>query len=283
MIKPVQSDLFAVIGNPVKHSLSPAMMNAAFKSLNISAQYVALEVDELKEDLQTISKMGVRGLSVTLPHKEAAFRQAFEIDDTAREIGAVNTLRLRRDGGWDGRNTDWIGANRALGQVTALNGKQALVIGAGGVARAVVYGLRREGASVTVSNRSIERGRSLADAFNCDFLALSDLNRPGRNVWPDFDIIVQCTSVGLVGKQAAPLVPDSFFKKDMTVMDTVYRPLLTPFMLSAKEAGCRLVSGSEMLLFQGVSQLEWWLGREVPADSGVKVMREALARALKDE
>jgi len=278
MIRPVQTDLFAVIGNPVKHSLSPAMMNAVFKSLNIPAVYLALQVDAFMEDMETISRMGIQGLSVTLPHKEAAFRAAVEVDDTAKAIGAVNTLR-RWAGGWEGRNTDWLGATRALKEVTSLEGKHALILGAGGVARAVVYGLEREGVAVTVSNRSIERGEALAKTFQCAFIPLSDLNRSGK----DFDLVVQCTSVGLQGTQAAPLLPESFFHSAMTVMDTVYRPLWTPFMLSAQKAGCKLVSGSEMLLSQGVAQLEWWLGRDIPVREGIQVMRDALARALTHE
>lgn len=280
MIRSVQTDLFAVIGNPVKHSLSPAMMNAAFKSLNIPAVYLALQVDDFQEDMETLFKMGFQGLSVTLPHKETAFREAVEVDATARAIGAVNTLR-RCANGWEGRNTDWLGATLALSRATSLEGKPVLVLGAGGVARAVVYGLKREGALVTVSNRSIERGEALAEAFQCAFIPLSALNFPRRDL--DFQIVVQCTSVGLMGAQSAPLLPQSFFHSAMTVMDTVYRPFWTPFMLSAQKAGCKLVSGSEMLLYQGVAQLEWWLDRTLPVPEGVQVMRDSLARVLSHE
>lgn len=284
MIQPVQNDLFAVIGNPVTHSLSPAMMNAAFRSLGIPAVYLALQVDAFDEDLEVLSKMGLRGLSVTLPHKEAAFRAAVEVDDTARAIGAVNTLRRRADG-WEGRNTDWLGANRALSRLTSLEGKRALVLGAGGVARAVVYGLKREGASVTVSNRGIERGEALARAFQCEFIPLGDLNRlpADQSLGKSFDVVVQCTSVGLMGTGSTPLLPESFFHSAMAVMDTVYRPLWTPFMVAAKKAGCKLASGSEMLLYQGVAQLEWWLELDVPVTEGVQVMRDILARSLTHE
>jgi shikimate dehydrogenase len=284
MIQPVQTDIFAVIGNPVKHSLSPAMMNGVFKSLNIPAVYLAFQVDAFEEDMQTLHRMGIRGLSVTLPHKEAAFRAAVAVDDTADAIGAVNTLR-RSDSGWEGRNTDWLGANRALREVTPLTGKHALVLGAGGVARAVVYGLEREGVAVTVSNRTIKRGEALAKGFQCAFIPLPDLNRSclEKDCGKDFDLVVQCTSVGLPGEQSAPLLPESFFHSAMTVMDTVYRPFWTPFMLAARKAGCRLVSGAEMLLYQGVAQLEWWLERTIPASEGIQVMRDTLARALTHE
>lgn len=282
MIQPVQSDLFAVIGNPVKHSLSPVMMNALFKSLNIPAVYLALQVDAFAEDLDTLSRMGLQGLSVTLPHKEAAFRLASQVDATAEAIGAVNTLR-RRNGAWEGRNTDWIGANRALSHVCRLEGKRALVLGAGGVARAVLYGLKREGVDVTVTNRGPERGEALAQSFRCDFIPLAQWSTPQTIQRHGFQIVVQCTSVGLMGPESCPLLPELFFHPGMIVMDTVYRPRWTPFMLAAQRAGCEVVSGLEMLLYQGVAQLEWWLDRDIPPGEGIQVMRNALERALPHE
>ena len=261
MIKPVQRELYAVIGSPVAHSLSPIMMAAAFEALDHPAVYVALEVDSFEEALRVLTAVGLRGLSVTLPHKVEAFRLAAERDETAEAIEAVNTLR-REGAGWQGRNTDWLGATLALKRVTALDGKSALVLGAGGVARAVVYGLKREGARVTVANRDEDRGRRLAELFGCSFIALDAL-RADPTVRP-LDVVVQCTSVGLMKSGSEPLVPDSFFRAGMVVMDTVYRPAWTDFLLSAKGAGCTGVRGSEMLIYQGVAQLEWWLGKSMP-------------------
>ena len=270
MVKPEQQKLFAVIGNPVKHSLSPAMMNAAFKSLDFPAAYLAFCSDDLAEDLDLLHRTGFGGLSVTIPHKETAYRLAVAVDDTAQAIGAVNTLRREKDG-WQGCNTDWIGANRALAGATSLEGKRALVLGAGGAARAVVFGLKKAGSLVTVCNRSVERGEALARTFETGFIPLSRLNdAPG-----DFEVIVQCTSVGLDGSGSSKIVPDDFFEPGMVVMDTVYRPFWTPFTIAAKKAGCAIVSGLDMLLHQGVAQLEWWLGLPVPEPT-VEVMRDAL-------
>ncbi|MCE5242996.1 MAG: shikimate dehydrogenase [Desulfobacteraceae bacterium] len=280
MILPVQKDLYAVVGNPVGHSLSPAMMNAVFRSLGIPAVYVALQSDSFAEDLVTLEKMGFRGLSVTIPHKEAAFRLASPQDKNTWAIGAVNTLK-RGSKGWEGRNTDWLGAMWALKGKTALAGRRALVIGAGGAARALVYGLKREGARPTVANRSVERGKSLAHDFDCGFLPLADLERTASD--HSFDVVVQCTPLGLAGGDPVSPVSKSLFRPGMVVMDTVYRPMRTPFAILAEEAGCTLVPGLEMLLHQGVAQLEWWLGRPVPADRGVNVMREALLEALESE
>ena len=181
MIKPIHTDLFAVIGNPVRHSLSPAMMNAAFKALEIPAVYVALQADDLMEDLKALCASGFRGLSVTLPHKELAFRFTQEVDEIAQIIGAVNTL-MRRGAAWVGINTDWMGATKALSRVTRLDGKHALVLGAGGASRAVTFGLKREGAQVTVANRCVEKGMALAKLFRCEFVPLTLLEKTRRGL-----------------------------------------------------------------------------------------------------
>jgi shikimate dehydrogenase len=316
MIRPAQKDLYAVIGNPVAHSLSPLMMNAVFEALDIPALYFALQVDDPAVDLAVLSRLGIRGLSVTIPHKEAVFRLAMHVDEASRAMGAVNTLRLD-ESRWEGRNTDWIGAIAALRQnlerdeallqaeasrpnpqnqgspgsapswhaarITPpfLQGKRALVLGAGGVARAVIYGLRREGAAITISNRGIERGEALASKLDCNFIPLSELS-VARSTGA-FDVIVQCTAVGLLGKEDVPLVRDSLFRPGSVVMDTVYRPMWTPFLRRAKAAGCIAVSGVEMLLHQGAAQLEWWLGDRIRPEVVVPVMRKALTGFLGDE
>ena len=281
MIKPEQKRLFGVIGNPVKHSLSPAMMNAAFASLEYPAVYVALQSDDFGEDLQILHRMGIGGLSVTLPFKELAYRFAVVVDDTARMIGAVNTLRRTRQG-WQGCNTDWVGASQALSRATSLEGKRALILGAGGAARAVAFGLINAGAALTVSNRGGGRGEALAETFGCEFVPLARL----YDVQGDFEVVVQCTSVGLdpgLRGAATRLVPDSFFRPGMVVMDIVYRPRRTQFVQAAEEAGCTVVSGLDMLLYQGVAQLEWWLGQPVPEVPAVAAMRRALEEAMAGE
>ncbi len=280
MIKPVHTDLFAVIGNPVRHSLSPVMMNAAFKALNIPAVYVALQADQLAEDLKTLSLAGFRGLSVTVPHKELAFRFAHEVDEVTEFIGAVNTL-MRRGSAWVGINTDWMGASKALSKVTPIEGKRVLVLGAGGAARAVTFGLKRQGANVTVCNRCVEKGMALAKLFRCEFVPLALLEKIRRGL--QFDIIVQCTSAGLTDNEPTILVSESFFHPGMVVMDAVYRPPYTPFLLSARKAGATVISGIEMLLYQGVEQLEWWFSMSIPESPGISAMREALLNALSEE
>jgi shikimate dehydrogenase len=276
VIHPAQSDLFAVIGHPVGHSLSPLMMNAVFRSLEIPGVYVALDVDELEEDLTVLTKVGFRGLSVTIPHKETALQVVPILDDTARTIGAVNTLR-HRDGVWEGCNTDWLGAMRALKQKTDLFSRKALVVGAGGAARAIVYGLMHEGAAVTITNRTARRGQDLARAFQCDFMPLEELAMAQSQ---GFDVVIQCTSLGLMGKDSALPLSESFFAPGMVVMDIVYHPARTPFLQAAARKGCQTVPGYEMLLYQGVAQLEWWLERPIPEAGGAQIMRSVLEKAL---
>jgi len=300
MIRPVQKDLYAVIGNPVAHSLSPPMMNAVFEALGIPALYLALQVDGLVEDLPLLAQIGIKGLSVTIPHKEAAFRLAALTDEPARAMGAVNTLRLRGSH-WEGCNTDWLGALAALQQVLEqperppsrltphpspltphpLKECRVLLIGAGGVARAVGYGLKREGAVVSVTNRGTARGEALAQALNGDFFPLSELGKQDGGT--TFQILVQCTSVGLLDDTEFTLIPDSLFQPGTVAMDTVYRPLWTPFLCKARAAGCTTVTGVEMLLHQGVAQLGWWFGELIRPEVVLPIMRTALLGILADE
>lgn len=268
VVQSVQHDLYGVIGRPVRHSLSPTMMRAAFETLGIHACYVALEADDLREALDALERLGFRGLSVTVPFKQEAFAVCCRVEASARCIGAVNTLR-RTESGWEGRNTDWLGAVRALERVVPLRGASAVVIGAGGAARGVVYGLVERGAHVLIVNRTEERARDLAGAFGCDWAPLTELGdyRP--------KIVVHATSAGMSGRPYEFSIPEGFFSPLMVVMDIVYAPLETPLLRQAKAAGARVVSGLEMLLYQGIEQLSWWLSRPAPESA----MREALRRA----
>ena len=278
MIRPEQKKLFAVIGNPVRHSLSPVMMNACFKALDVPALFAAFYVDELDSDLKLLHKTGFSGLSVTIPYKEMACRLSEQIDETAQKIGAANTLR-RTSLGWEGLNTDWIGALRALSAVVEVSARSALILGAGGAARSVAYGLARAGAKVTISNRCVERGEVLSRQIKSNFIPLNTLAK----VATDFDIVVQCTSVGLEDSEASPIALDSFFKPEMTVMDIIYSPRWTAFARAARDAGCKVVSGLDMLLYQGAAQVEWWLGCSVFETPAIEAMRQALEEALNEK
>ena len=278
MIRPEQKKLFAVIGNPVGHSLSPVMMDACFRSLGIPALYAAFYVDELDSDLKLLHKTGFSGLSVTIPYKEMACRLAEQIDKTAEQIGAANTLR-RTNLGWEACNTDWIGALRALSAVVELSGRNVLILGAGGAARAVAYGLKRAGAAITISNRCVERGKALSRQFKSKFIPLNIVKEAAN----DFEIVVQCTSAGMGNAEASPVAFESFFKPGMTVMDIIYSPRWTAFSKAARNTGCTVVSGLDMLLYQGAAQIEWWLGRPVFETPAIGAMRQALEETVNEK
>lgn len=246
------------------------MMQAAFDVLGLKAYYLALEPDDLAGALAMLDALGFRGLSVTVPFKQEAMKLCVHVDAAAQSIGAVNTLR-RTPAGWEGRNTDCLGAVRALERLLSLQGVTALVFGAGGAARGVVYGLMHAGAHVVVANRTEERARELAAALQCSWVPLESFHR----IRPQ--VVVQTTSAGMSGRPYAFSVPQSFFSQQMVVMDIVYSPLETPFLRQAKAAGARVVDGLEMLLYQGIEQFSWWLNRPAPEAA----MRQALRRAAR--
>lgn len=272
MIQPVQQELYAVIGHPVTHSLSPAMMNRAFAVTGYGGRYLAFQVTELDQDLELLHRLGIKGISVTIPHKERVIKWCETIDETAAAIGAVNTLRWTRTS-WEGLNTDWLGVSEPLRKMTRLATARSLVIGAGGAARAAAYALVREGANTVITNRSTERGARLAAELGCDFVPVADVAAQR------FDLVVQCTSVGMAGNESPRWFPDQFFGPGMVVMDVVYRPVATEFLKQARQAGCRVLNGLEMLLHQGAAQFLWWTGIPAPQED----MRAALLQALDGE
>jgi shikimate dehydrogenase len=264
--------VYGIIGNPVAHSLSPAMHNAAFAALGENRVYVPLPVIRLDGVLAAVRNLGLSGLSVTIPFKEAVLAWLDEIDPVAARIGAVNTIQVREMNGERelfGTNTDWLGANRALAEEISLTGSRAVILGAGGAARAIGFGLMEAGATIEIHSRTEKRGRALADTLGCLWRPLKDTgSRPA-------EILINATSVGM-----APKASDSPVRRDVlssftVVMDIVYSPLQTRLLREAAAAGCRCIDGLQMLLYQGAAQCELWTGRTAP----VKAMRAALLQA----
>jgi shikimate dehydrogenase len=202
--------------------------------------------------------LGVRQLAVSIPHKEAVLAHVDELDTTARQIGAVNTVTLRGDR-LVGSNTDWLGVARALERETNLAGRRAVVLGAGGTARAAVFALRKGGARVTVLNRTSERADH---AGGLDALATLD-----------FDVLVNTTSVGL--RSDASPVPAAALRAGAVVLDAVYDPPETRLLRDARERGARPIGGKWMLVGQALEQIRLWSGKEAPVD----VMADAFDRA----
>jgi len=259
----------AVLGHPVGHSRSPAMQSAALAELGLGEQwsYEAIDVapDGFEPLVRELPERGFVGANVTVPHKSAALALADTLTETAREIGAANTLSFE-DGGIRAGNTDADGLLEALPASPA--GAKALVLGAGGAARAVVWALLREGAAVEVWNRTALRSRHL-----CDELGGRPVEEP---VAAAYDLVVNSTAVGLHGEgpfEALPLDPEGFAAGQI-VVDMVYGREPTALLRAAEAAGARTVDGVEVLVRQGALSLQVWTGRQAP----LAVMREA-ARA----
>ena len=260
--------VYGIIGDPIGHSLSPAMHNAAFQARRMNAVYVPFLVRDLRDFVATIRPLAVAGFSVTLPHKEAILRYLDRCDPIAKEIGAVNTVAVRA-GKLFGYNTDYIGVLRALEPRTRVRGSRVLIVGAGGGGRAAAFALAREGASVFVTARRMHRAAELADAVRGEAIDRRELRRT------HFDAIVNATPVGM-----HPFVHDSpLVERDLNcrvVFDMIYRPRETRLLKLAARRWIKTIPGIEMLIGQGIAQWEIWTGRRAPAD----VMRRAAIRAL---
>jgi shikimate dehydrogenase len=271
-----QTELYGVIGNPVHHSLSPMIHNRAFGRLGWNAVYLAFEVKDLEEAVRGIRGLGVRGVSVTLPFKTEVLPFLDRIEGLARKIGAVNTLVNQR-GRLIGYNTDCEGALEALEEKMDLRGKRVVLLGAGGAARAIGFGLKERGLPLIVVNRSKERGRVLSKELRCDYLPISFLARM-RAGELEADVMINATSLGMYPRDGETPVPKELLKKGMVVMDIVYEPLQTRLLREAKEKGCVTVDGLEMLIRQGMAQFEIWTGKRLKIGEIRKDLRRALGR-----
>jgi 3-dehydroquinate dehydratase/shikimate dehydrogenase len=261
--------VYGVIGDPVGHSLSPAMQNAAFAARRMDAVYLPFLVRDLKDFLAAIGSLGIRGFSVTIPHKQRILPHLDGCDPLAEKIGAINTVVVRGGGKLYGYNTDYVGALRTLDQRIPLRGSRVLIVGAGGAARAVAFALVEAGAVVCICARRPARAKSLARAVGGEAVAWNRVHGEF------FDAIVNATPVGMY-----PLVGRSPLEaRDLNcrlVFDTIYRPRKTKLLEVASRRGIETVSGLEMLVAQGAAQWELWTGERAPIDA----MRRAVVRAL---
>ena len=251
--------LFAVIAQPVGHSLSPLIHNRSFKARGYDGLYVPLlvEPDDIPDFFRTARDLPLHGASVTIPHKQSVIPHLDQVDETALEIGAVNTVywdqgRLR------GTNTDAQGIVKPLSQRISLAGAHVLVVGNGGAARAAIVGLKREGASVAVTGRNFQRVRRLASQFEVGAVAFERLGSEY------FDVLVQATSVGMLPRTEGNLFPGKI-PADL-VFDLVYNPLETALLRHASATGKLTISGIEMFVEQAAAQFRIWTGTEGPRD-----------------
>ena len=261
-----------LIGDPVEHSLSPRMHNAGYETLGIDDQFVYLGARVKKEDLEKaiwgVKALNIRGLACTIPHKVEIMKYLDEIDETAQKIGAVNTV-VNNEGKLIGYNTDWYGVVILLEKLTSLSGKKIAVLGAGGAARAVVYGLLKQGAKVKIFNRDLEEAKFLVEKFRCPAADLSKIEEV-----KNFDIIINATSVGVSPQENQSLLRKELISSSQIVFDVVYVPYETKFLKEAREKGAKIIHGLDMFLYQGVAQFELFTGHKAPEEVMKKVLYE---------
>jgi 3-dehydroquinate dehydratase/shikimate dehydrogenase len=274
-----ETDVFGVIADPIAHSLSPQIHNAAFAAKGVNALYVPFRVpvDTLDQFIEDVPRFGIRGLSVTIPHKETIAKQLTKVDPAVKGIGAVNTV-LFKGNEVLGYNTDYKAAMDSLQNAlrfvgsgdNQLTGKRVMVLGAGGVARAIMYGLERHQAKVCVACRTRDRADALAEAFSA-----RAVDWAARHT-DETEIVVNCTPVGMHPNVDETPYSKSHLKPGMVVFDTVYNPESTLLLKDARHRGCQVVTGVEMFIRQAGLQFFLFTGKEAPTD----VMLEALRRAI---
>jgi shikimate dehydrogenase len=268
-----------IIGDAVRGSLSPRLQNAAFAALGLNWCYVTFQVtrDRLETALRGLPALGIAGVNVTVPHKEAALAYLDDITDDARLIGAVNTIRVEGDR-LVGYNTDTDGMLDALVRDggLVLKGQRAAIVGAGGAARAAAFALAGAGAAaVTVINRNWDRAATLSDAvrrtFRCGVDAVPLDGTAVAAALRDATLLVQATTVGGGAQRSLSPIPAHVLHPGLFVMDMIYDPAVTVLLGEARNAGCRTLGGLPMLVYQGARSFEIWTGQAAP----VHVMRDA--------
>lgn len=277
------AELFGVIADPVGHSLSPAIHNACFGDKGMNKLYLPLLVeggtkafDEFLNNILMREWLNFKGFSVTIPHKQNAlnFVKAKQgiIESLAEKIGAVNTLIIGTDGKPAAYNTDYAAALDAITTTMGitrpdLKGLPVTVIGAGGVARAIVAGLSDAGATIKIYNRTVKKAENLAAEFNCDFAGLDDLPKV------EAKLLINCTSIGMYPNIDQTPLPKAYIKKDMVVFDTVYNPADTLLLKQVKEAGAKTIDGISMFVNQGLAQFKLFTGQ----DGSAELMRKTIS------
>jgi shikimate dehydrogenase len=278
------TQLVGLIGWPVEHSLSPIMHNAAFDALDLNWRYVPLRVPpgQVETALRGLPALGLRGANVTVPHKQTVMRHLDEITDAARTIGAVNTIVVRK-GRLVGHNSDGDGFLAALRESGfEPDRRRALVLGAGGAARAVVYVLAQAGCTVAIHNRTVQRAAELAHAVRRSGVRAPVTWVPVNTALADldpayFDLLVNTTPVGMWPNTDASPWPEGLpLPAHWAVFDLVYNPLETRLLQQARASGAHPVAGLKMLVWQGALAFEMWTGMPAPVDA----MRVACERAL---
>ena len=275
-----KTKICVLIGDPVEHSFSPLIHNAGYNALGINFVYVACLVKNLEHAIKGIRALNIRGASITIPHKVKAISYVDKLDDLAQKIGSINTI-VNQEGELIGYNSDGMGALKAFQDRTIdLKGKSVLVLGSGGVARAITFSLVMRGEVKRLHILGI-----IEDEMN---ILIEDLRKTGRidiqgtrlqedilqKTLSTSDILINCTPIGMYPKTEESPVPSSFLRSGLLVFDVVYNPPQTTLLKDAQRAGCVTVSGLEMFINQAIVQFELWTGEKAPVDAMKKVLLE---------
>ncbi len=279
--------LYCILGNPVRHSFSPYMQNAAFLTSGINAVYTAFEVSDIEGAVKGIKAFGICGASVTIPHKISVMAFLDDLTDIARLIGSVNTI-INNDGRLIGTNTDSYGFYKALNEKTDINGKKIALFGAGGAGKAICASLFYYGSPEKVYLLDIDKDRreGLEKHILTEFPKINKIVE-NKNIeafdqenWDQIkdgiEIIIHATPMGMEPDINSSILEAGQIPENITVMDIVYNPHRTMLLKYAKERNCTIVHGIDMLLYQGIRQFELWTGLKAPEDA----MRDALLKSI---
>ncbi|WP_297983024.1 shikimate dehydrogenase [uncultured Methanobrevibacter sp.] len=285
-----KTNILGVIGDPIEHTFSPAMQNAGLNALALNYIYLPFHVlpQNLENAISGAKALGIKGLNVTIPHKQEVINFLDDIDSIAKMIGAVNTIDFSYDDGSviaKGYNTDAYGAVRAIEEKTSLNDKKVTITGAGGASRAVAFQIANSGImELSILNRNYNKAKNLADdlknnlkEFDIDIIINAyELDELKREI-SESDVLVDTSPLGMYPNiNQKPIASSDMLHEDLVVNDIVYTPMETSLIKEAKKAGCEVVYGYKMLLYQGVRSLEIWLGREAPVEEMEKALLDVL-------
>jgi 3-dehydroquinate dehydratase/shikimate dehydrogenase len=267
--------VYGVAGNPIRSSMSPLMMNAAFRRETVNAVYLALQADKLADLLTLVKEIPIQGISVTMPLKQEIIAHLENTDPLTAKIGACNTVLRAQDGKLYGFNTDVAGIVAPLERRMTIKGAKVLVLGAGGAARAAVFGLRDKGAEVWILNRTPETAQKLARQAGAKTIKKEAVAKTA------FDVIINATPVGMTGNKAAQLLEAKDLNTKL-VFDLVYNPIETPLIAAARSKGIPVVAGVEMFVQQGARQFEIWTGKPAPEEEMLRVVLHALKQKAEE-
>lgn len=264
--------VYGVAGQPVQHSLSPLMMNTAFRRETVNAVFLALQTAKVTDLVRLMAEVPLHGAAITMPLKQEIMKHLDRTDALSAKIGACNTVVRALDGKLIGYNTDVLGVVRPLEQRMALRGARVLVLGAGGAARAAVYGLLDKGAEVFLLNRTPQTAQKLARESGAKVMRRDQMGKSS------FDVLVNATPVGMAGNKQQSILEESMLNARI-VFDMVYDPMETPLLRMARQKGLQVITGAEMFVYQGAEQFQLWTGKPAPREEMWRAVTHALRQA----